>query len=162
MFESRLGMVIALLASLAGCSEPIEIDYSGPVGDWIEYGKVKGGNRYSSLDQITRDNVDHLEVAWTYQTGHLTEGGYLVFQNTPLVVDDTLFACTPTNQVIALEPETGREIWKFDPQVSSEGAYVINCRGVSTWLDESLPEGSLCRRRIILGTVERQATPEVS
>ena len=68
---------------------------------------MKGGNRYSSLNQITGDNVDHLEVAWTYKTGHLTEG-----------------------------------------------SYVINCRGVSTWLDESAPEGSACRRRIILGTMD--------
>ncbi len=154
MFEQRLGMIVALLALLVGCSERIEIDYSGPVGGWTEYGAVKGGNRYSALNQITRDNVDHLEVAWTYKTGHLTEGGFVVFQNTPIVVDNTLFACTPTNQVIALEPETGREIWKFDPQVSLEGAYVVNCRGVSTWLDESAPEDSVCRRRIILGTVD--------
>jgi quinoprotein glucose dehydrogenase len=154
MFERLPGRFIALLVLLVGCGEPIEIDYSGPVADWSEYGAVKGGGRYSSLDQITRDNVDRLEVAWTYETGHVTEAGYLVFQNTPIVVDDTLFACTPTNQVVALEPETGREIWRFDPQVSSEGAYVMNCRGVSTWLDASAPVDALCRRRVIMGTVD--------
>ncbi len=154
MFELRPGRFIVLLILLVGCAEPIEIDYSGPVADWPEYGAVKGGGRYSPLDQITRDNVDQLEVAWTYKTGHVTEAGYLVFQNTPLVVDDMLFACTPTNQVIALEPETGKEIWKFDPMVSSEGAYVVNCRGVSTWLDASAPANALCRRRIVMGTVD--------
>ncbi len=157
MYALRRDRIIAplvFLVFLAGCTEPIEIDYSGPVADWAEYGAVKGGSRYSSLNQITRDNVDRLDVAWTYETGHVTEAGYLVFQNTPIVVDEMLFACTPTNQVIALDPETGREIWKFDPEVSSESAYVLNCRGVSTWLDESAPADAVCRRRIIMGTVD--------
>ena len=56
--------------------------------------------------------------------------------------------------MIALDPETGREIWKFDPEVSSESAYVMNCRGVSTWLDQSAPTDAVCRRRIIMGTVD--------
>lgn len=152
--RDRIVTLLVFLLFLGGCTEPIEIDYSGPVSDWAEYGAVKGGNRYSALDQITSENVDRLEIAWTYETGHVTEGGYLVFQNTPIVVDDTLFLCTPTNQVIALDPETGRELWKFDPEISSEGAYVLNCRGVSTWLDESAPADALCRRRIIMGTVD--------
>ena len=53
---------IVFVAVLVGCAEPIEIDYSGPVADWPEYGREKGGSRYSSLDQITRDNVDRLEA----------------------------------------------------------------------------------------------------
>ena len=152
--RARLSVFLVVPILLMGCTEPIEIDYSGPVADWAEYGKVKGGNRYSSLDQITRDNVDRLEVAWTYETGHVTESGVWSSRTRPSWSTTRSFACTPTNQVIALDPETGRESWKFDPEVSSESAYVMNCRGVSTWLDQSAPTDAVCRRRIIMGTVD--------
>jgi quinoprotein glucose dehydrogenase len=141
--------------ALAGCRRAAgPIDYSGPVADWSEWGAAKGGGRYSPLTQITRENVGALEVAWSFHTGHLRgEDKYVVFQVSPLVVDQTMYLCTPYNEVIALDPETGEQLWRFDPELDAEASYVINCRGVSTWADP-LASGGACARRIIMGTVD--------
>jgi quinoprotein glucose dehydrogenase len=148
-----LGCALAL--ALAGCEPPAVIDYTGPVADWPEYGATKGGERYSPLNQITRENVGGLEIAWIYHTGHLRQRApYLVFQTTPLVVDQTLYLCTPFDELIALDPETGHERWRFDPRISSDGSYVLNCRGLSSWVDPAAPPDAPCRRRLVLGTVD--------
>ena len=57
--------------ALCACAPPLEVDLSGPTAGWPEYGGAKGGGHYSPLTQITVDNVDRLEVAWTYHTGDL-------------------------------------------------------------------------------------------
>src|SRR5262245_11161809 len=93
---------------------------SGPQdGSWPFYGHDAGGARFSPLTQIRRETVDRLTVAWTYHTGDLSDGtrgrqrgG---FEATPLVVDGTMFLTTGFNRVIALDPETGRERWTYDP-----------------------------------------------
>src|SRR6185503_18179005 len=59
------------------------------------------------------------------------------FESTPIVVDGRLFFTTPRNRVIALDPETGRELWTFDPKLERGGVYAnmwIN-RGVAYWHD---------------------------
>ena len=55
-------------------------------------------------------------------------------------MDDTLYFCTPFNRVIALDAESGAERWAYDPHAVREGAYILNCRGVSSWRDERAPE----------------------
>ncbi|MGH0032863.1 MAG: PQQ-binding-like beta-propeller repeat protein [Myxococcota bacterium] len=154
----RRSPVLAALAALLACSSP-EVDFSGPIADWPAYGGDAGGARHSPLTQIDADNVRHLEVAWTYRTGDVQDGsdGNPVrssFQNTPILVDGTLYLCTPFNRVIALDPETGEERWAWDPGVDRRGMYLLNCRGVSSWLDERAPEGAVCRRRILTGTLD--------
>jgi quinoprotein glucose dehydrogenase len=149
---SAIGLALGIAACSAG---PVEVDQTGPTADWPEWGATKGGQRFSPLTQITSENVDRLEVAWTYRTRHFREDApWVVFQNTPLVLDDTLYLCTPFNEVVALDPETGEERWKHDPQIDSEGVYVINCRGVSSWLDRTAPADAACRRRIVMGTID--------
>ncbi len=127
-----------------------------PRGEWIAYGHDALGSRYSPLDQITRENVKGLEVAWTYRTGDTTQTRQPTkFEATPLMVDGTLYLSTPFGRVIALDPETGREKWTFDPHTDrgmSFGDWAN--RGVSTWLDSKAPVGSRCRRRIYVGTVD--------
>ena len=75
-------------------------------------------------------------------------------QVTPIAVDGGLYACTPRGRVFALDPETGRERWRYDPGVDASRFYIVNCRGVSTWLDSAAPEGASCRRRILVGTLD--------
>jgi quinoprotein glucose dehydrogenase len=123
------------------------------------YGATPAGTRFSPLTQITPANVDRLEVAWTYHTGDVEDGsggGMMTsaFQNTPILVDDALYLCTPFNRVIALDAGTGRERWSYDPKVDRTGMYLLNCRGVSAWLDESASESAACRRRIFTGTLD--------
>ena len=96
---------------------------SAPAADegWSAYGHDPGGTRYSPLKQITRENVARLKVAWTYHTGALQpetlSNEKAAFEATPILVDGTLYLSTPFNQVIALDPATGAEKWKFDPKV---------------------------------------------
>ena len=87
---------------------------------WPNYGNDAGGNRFSPLSQVNRENVAQLKVAWTYHTGVLEQLGDLkgraTFEATPILVDGRLYLSTPLDQVIALEPET----WEEDLGVRSE------------------------------------------
>src|SRR5260370_12040927 len=78
---------------------------------WPAYGHDRGGARYSPLTQIDTRNVNTLRRAWTYHTG---ESGS--FETTPIVADRVMYFSTQTQKIVAVEPETGKEIWKFDPK----------------------------------------------
>lgn len=131
---------------------------------WPQYGNTAGGVRYSVLDQINRSNVGRLKLAWSYQTGELAaiEKGTEPFnpwEATPILVSGNLVACSPVGRVFALDPATGKEKWTFDPRVklSTAGHSFVKCRGLSSFEDFSLPEGTLCRARLIYGTGDLRA-----
>jgi quinoprotein glucose dehydrogenase len=125
---------------------------------WPEYGRDPGGSRHSPLADVTRENVARLELAWTHRTGDMPErpGDEMAFEATPILVDGTLFLCTPFNRVIALDPETGRERWSFDPKVDRRANYANQalCRGVAAWRDARAAAGAACARRIFSATVD--------
>ena len=130
------------------------------IADWPYYGGDAGGSRYSRLTQIDKSNVAKLKVAWEYHTGDLSDGSgnrrKSAFEATPIVVDGVMYLSTPFNRVIALDPETGRERWSFDPKVDLQAPYsegLIN-RGVTLWTDSAKAEGDACRRRIFLATID--------
>jgi quinoprotein glucose dehydrogenase len=134
---------------------------SDPAGEWAAYGRDALGTRYSPLAQITRDNVARLQVAWTFHTGEATPAlgttRKTSLETTPLVVDGTMFLTTPLGRVIALDPATGRERWRFDAQVNREGRFGdFTNRGVSYWMDRGpgAPAEGQCRRRVFIGTID--------
>jgi quinoprotein glucose dehydrogenase len=151
-----LGLALALL----GCGGGAEHAHAGPPSDWPFYGRDPGGSRHAPLDEITRENVRELRVAWTHHTGDLARMGSFPwrnasFQATPILVDGSLYLCSALHRVVALDPETGAERWSFDPQVDfSIGRADPACRGVSSWLDAAAPPGAACRRRIYLATTD--------
>jgi quinoprotein glucose dehydrogenase len=100
--------------------------------DWPMHGGLDN-IRYSSLAQITRDNVTKLQVAWTYDSHDAFKGSEM--QSNPVVVGGTLYATTPTLKVIALDAATGREIWKFDPGGGATGTARFRHRGVTVHKD---------------------------
>ncbi|MBP0443822.1 glucose/quinate/shikimate family membrane-bound PQQ-dependent dehydrogenase [Roseomonas sp. SSH11] len=107
-----------------------------PPGEWHAYGRTGFGQRYSPLDQITPANASQLEVAWTYHTGDVRgrpgDPVETTFEVTPLKIGDRLFLCTPHQNVIALDGDTGREIWRYDPKIQNELALQhLTCRGLS-------------------------------
>lgn len=102
---------------------------SDPVADWSHYGSTPAGTRFSPQTQINKDNVDQLQVAWTYRTGEIARGAS-EYQNTPIQVGDTLYTCTPTSKVIALDADTGKQRWVFDPKPRNINIW-NRCRGVS-------------------------------
>jgi quinoprotein glucose dehydrogenase len=134
-----------------------------PDAAWPFYGRDAGGTRYSPLKQITRSNVSQLRTVWTYHTGALqpatARNEKAAFEATPILVDGTLYLSTPFNAVIALDPETGVEKWKYDPQVDRSHDYSeVTSRGVAAWHDSQPAAGQAadppCRVRIFEGTID--------
>jgi len=96
--------------------------------DW----PVNGGRdniRYSPLTQINRRTVARLRVAWTYDSHDAFKGSEM--QSNPIVVDGVLYATTPTLRVVALDAETGRELWTFDPSAGGGTRTRFRHRGVT-------------------------------
>jgi quinoprotein glucose dehydrogenase len=129
--------------------------------EWPVTEGAPGGGRYSPLAEIDRSNVAQLEIVWTYHHGDAWKGRFPLeinrgsaFESTPSVVDGRLFFTTPRNRVVALDPETGRELWTFDPQLETGRAYAnrwIN-RGVAYWRDAT--SDAECSSRLFLATLD--------
>ena len=114
-----------------------------PASAWEHWGGDRGGSRFSPLNQITPDNVGNLVRAWEFRTGDLDTRAPEVmkrtkFQATPLLVEDSLIFCSPFNEVIALDPGSGAQKWRYDPKISTaqRPANRYNCRGVAYWVDD--------------------------
>lgn len=108
--------------------------------DWPAYGGTNAGTHYSSLSQITPENIGQLEEVWRIQTGDQAGPDAppeITNQNTPLKVNDSLYICTSHSRAMALSPETGETLWEFDPQISTQGAddfsgwAHMTCRGLA-------------------------------
>ena len=131
-----------------------------PVGsDWPAYGGTYAAQRYSPLGQITPDNVAKLERAWIYNTGDMPKGdpkkSKYGAETTPLKIGNTLYLCSATNILIALDAGTGKQLWRYDPGVAEESIpYTAACRGVVYYADPAAPAESECAARIIEGTLD--------
>jgi quinoprotein glucose dehydrogenase len=150
-------LLLASALAAASCGrETFEIDSSTPVAGWGAYGESHAGTRFSPLTQITPENVAALEPIWEFHTGDVSLEGNLPtsFQDTPTLVNDTLYVCSPRNKVFALDPETGAEKWRFDAKIKTDGIYVMTCRGVSHWQEPSPVAGRACQRRVFMGTLD--------
>jgi quinoprotein glucose dehydrogenase len=126
--------------------------------DWPAYGGSISARRYSPQSQINRGNVSKLVRAWTFHSGDLPSGGLkdtYASETTPIKVGDTLYFCTPKNILIAVDPENGRQKWRFDPRVADESVpFSAACRGVAYY---SVPDATAeqpCATRIIAGTLD--------
>lgn len=132
--------------------------FIAPEGDWVAYGGTQGAQRYSPLSQITPDNVGGLERAWVAHTRDLPEDmkdNSYGAETTPLKIGDTLYLCSAKNILIALDPATGDERWRYDPQVPDEWIpYTAACRGVAYHEVAGADADAPCARRIIEGTLD--------
>ena len=124
------------------------------------YGYDQGGSRFAPLDQITPENVDQLIPVWTYHTGDLKSRAPDVlkrskFEATPILTGDKLIACTPFNAVVALDPGSGRELWRYDPEIKTDyrPANMFACRGVAVWHGPAGAAGP-CAERILTATAD--------
>ncbi|TXS90875.1 pyrroloquinoline quinone-dependent dehydrogenase [Parahaliea maris] len=133
-----------------------DVRASGIGHGWTSYGGDTGGHRYSQARQITPANVAALAPAWRYRTGDLARRPDAMrdaaSEGTPILVEGSLVFCTPFNEVIALDPGTGSERWRFDPGIDLQQrpANQFVCRGVAYWQGEDV-EGH-CSHRILMGT----------
>jgi glucose dehydrogenase len=114
---AKFSVPILLAVSIGGFAPQPAPDR---VGDWPSFGRDQGAQRYSPLTQITRRNVAGLQQAWTFDTGSRD------LQMTPLVIDGLMYV-TGGSTVFALEPETGKQVWKF------ESSGPVSKRGLAYW-----------------------------
>jgi quinate dehydrogenase (quinone) len=140
--------------------------------NWSHYGNTAGGSRFAALDQITRDNVKGLKVAWTLHTGDTPispTGNGAEDQETPLQVGDRIFLCTPHNNVIAVDADSGKKIWERD--IDAQAQVWNRCRGLAYFdatqplaqptlagatpvAAATLPAGANCQRRLLMNTID--------
>jgi quinoprotein glucose dehydrogenase len=165
LLPALTGLIAAAL--LGGCGGEAALTVGpGTPASWPAYGATPGGTHFSAADQITASNVHRLERAWVHNSGDFTAGGTRpdgrrsgpsAFQATPILIDRTLYYCTPFNRVFALDAETGAERWSFDPELDHPSNSVLpNCRGVSSWQADDWRPGDerVCSHRIITGTMD--------
>jgi quinoprotein glucose dehydrogenase len=116
------GFLLFYTVSLAGADQ-----------DWPVYLGDKSSSQYSTLDQITPENVDKLEVAWTYNSGGARADNRSEIQCNPLVIDGVLFGSSPELIVFALNAANGQELWRFNPFATEPSPPGGKNRGFAYW-----------------------------
>src|SRR6185369_12366895 len=135
MTKTHIGLlVVVTMAAVQAAGGPQE---------WKTYAGDPGSTHFSPLTAIDRDNAARLRVAWEWKPEEqpLQQYGTRpgMFENTPLMIDDVLYVSTPYNRVVALDAETGRQLWAFDPKAYAGGQPPNGTgfvhRGVAAWRD---------------------------
>lgn len=155
MIDARSQPLFATLCccvALISCSSERPVGGTGTPpsvsGEWPTTGGTTDGQRFAASTQIDRSNVGELRPAWSWDTGEepirgprrpvrnqdVTPGN---FEVTPIVVGDTMYLSTPYNRVVALDAESGREFWTYDPRTTEwgqppNGTGFVH-RGVALW-----------------------------
>lgn len=149
-----------IILALFICS-PV-ICQAGDPGEWRYYGGDPGGMRFSPLTQIDTSNVARLRRVWSYHTGEVQPGlrgnstnRIQAFEATPLAIDGVLYFTTPSSRMIALDAETGSELWQYDPQASASKRRSDPNRGLAYWEGPS-PGGKSLEKRLLYGTATAQ------
>src|SRR6188474_2158993 len=96
------------------------------VVEWPNYGNDPGGTRHSSASQITPANVSRLKTAWTWSAGDMYPGNPgrpSALESTPIYADGTLYVTSSQGRVVALDPETARELWSYDPRIKVDAGW---------------------------------------
>ena len=126
--------------------------------NWSVYGGTLAGERFSSLGQITPENVAQMQVAWTQRTGDLPDAAETVTHTreyhseaTPIHVGNTLYTCTPHSFVQAIDATTGKTKWSWALKADRTGNSYLVCRGVAYF---EAPAGTPCPRRIFAPTFD--------
>ena len=135
----RFVATAALLSiTLAGAQEP------GGMIEWPHVGTEQAHTKYSTAEEITAANVDELEIVWQWEPNAMPLAEYGTrpgpFQATPIMVGNVLYLSTMYMRVVALDAETGTELWTFDPKAYEGGPKGVGPRGfkhrgIAYWSD---------------------------
>ena len=141
----KLGLALALAATLAACQKPApkagnvdgaRIAAADANGEWVSYGKGYSEQRFSPLDKVSTANIGQLGLAWYAQFD--TDRGQ---EATPLMVDGVIYTSTAWSKVFAFDAATGKQLWAFDPKVEGAKGFNACCdvvnRGVAVWTDHT-------------------------
>ncbi len=136
-------LVISAGLAMAAAQSPL------PPQPWPSYAADNAATHYSPLTDITPANVAQLSVAWEWSPAEQSKQEFGTqpgnFQNTPLMIDNVLYLSTMYNRVVALDAETGKELWSYDPKAYEDGQPPNGTgfvhRGVAAWSDPSTGQG---------------------
>ncbi|MFT3789869.1 MAG: membrane-bound PQQ-dependent dehydrogenase, glucose/quinate/shikimate family [Rudaea sp.] len=133
--------------------------------NWQYYGRTLDGHRFAPFDQIDKQNIDKLQIAWTFRTGDIPGKG-AEEQTTPTQIGDSVYVCTPYGKVFSLDADTGKQRWRFDSKEPDSKVW-NRCRGVAyydakayaqTHPDEEKTQAAAsagtCAQRLFLGTTD--------
>lgn len=136
-------VIATALISLAGHanSQPAaqtvnESSIMNPGGEWLSYGRTYREQRFSPLDSVNRDNVDELDLVWSFKFD--TARG---MEATPIVHDGIIYISTGWSHVHAIDARSGEELWHYDAKVPKAQLAKTCCgpvnRGVAIWQEDS-------------------------
>jgi quinoprotein glucose dehydrogenase len=137
-------LATVLVAGVAVCAvRGVRLKADLDVQEWPVYGGDHGGMKYSPLTDLTAANVSTLGIAWEWSTREKALENFGTrpgsFQVTPLMIGNVLYFSTPYNRVVALNADTGAELWAFDPKAYQDGQPPNGTgfvhRGVAAWRD---------------------------
>jgi quinoprotein glucose dehydrogenase len=128
---------------------------------WPHWGGDIGGKRFAQVSALSPETAEHLQEAWRFETGDSSDGKAHFgkpssFKSTPILVAGKLVFTTPFNRVIALDPGTGEELWRFDPEVdfTIEYSEMFTSRGVAAFVAPNDSIETPCHSRVLLGTLD--------
>jgi quinoprotein glucose dehydrogenase len=127
------------------------------VGEWRHAGGNHASAKYAALDQIDASNFAELQIAWRYRSDDLTIPAELSYPTSdyravPLVINGIMYTNTNHGQVVALDPGSGEQLWRFDPESYLLGPPLfsrVQTRGIEYWTDGEI-------ERIFLATLGKQ------
>ena len=154
----RCGVFILLLVVPVGVV-PASAQLGTQSGEWRFFGGDAGSTKYSPLDQIDRDNVGTLQIAWTWQSidgrfdldelksanpnlqvpNDISDVRISGLKAAPLLVDDVIYISTALYQAAAINATTGETLWTYDPTSYASGIPTMmlgfSSRGLAYWTD---------------------------
>src|SRR5262249_49532753 len=122
----------ATAAAQVDAARLLAADEPANAGQWMSHGRDYSEQRFSPLTKVSTDNVAQLGLAW-YADFDTRRGQ----ESTPLVIDGAVYVTTAWSKVFAYDAKSGKELWRYDPQVPGEWAVNACCdvvnRGVAAW-----------------------------
>ena len=160
-FLAGVVSTVVMMAQSAGALKNAGTPNDSLSGSWLSYGRTQGETRYSPLKEINASNVNRLGLAWSYATG--AGGGNQ--EATPLVWNNTIFSVTNWSVVFALDAVTGKELWRWDPEVNQTTVRPKLCCGIvnrgialsNGTIFAPIVDGRLVALDAIAGTVKWEA-----
>ena len=134
----RLWRLVAVV-SLSASAVAVRGQTGALNGEWRSYGGDTGHTRYAPLDQIDASNFSKLTVAWRFKADHLGPRPEFMFESTPVMANGVLYSTAGSRRaVVALDPETGEELWMHSEREGARGAAgprQLSGRGLAYWTD---------------------------
>src|SRR6186997_3082979 len=130
---------LSIIGVLLCASLPLAAQNGAKNGEWRSYAAEPGSTKYSPLDQINRDNVKNLRIAWRFKTDNLGARPDYNMQSPPIVIGETMYVQAGTRRaVVALNATTGELLWMWRMDEGKRGAAAPrqgSGRGLAYWTD---------------------------